>query len=408
MAGPRKHNELRYYEMLGVPPTAGAEAIKRAYRKLAFRYHPDRNPSAQAEETFKQLTEAYEILTGLRKAPKNPEKQHAKPQPKSGTAAKPPPPKPPPPKPEATARKTTTKPPPQPVFAQCVITHKISAQPRYVEFEVVKGFLGRVEIRRVGGVMSPQGARKAALRASLTTWLLGFWGWKSWRRAFSAIIGNISGGTRPAANNARLLYAQARAFEIRGQKDTARAVALQAAAYAGTGPTGDGIRTMMRRLDNNRPVRKLKDEWRSGRGVSAFMQLSPAMVPIFALLWAVSPSEGTITEAVGKQAQSLYHAARARTETLLSGDDTQEPVPATVHYVDTDILNLRSGAGLNFNVVAYLDRFAEVQVMGPAEGLWVPVQSADGQIGYVSAQFLKAGSGAEAKRVWCDINPCDE
>ena len=52
-----------YYEILGVPRTADTEEIKKAYRQLALRYHPDRNSgSKEAEERFKEVTEAYEIL----------------------------------------------------------------------------------------------------------------------------------------------------------------------------------------------------------------------------------------------------------------------------------------------------------------------------------------------------------
>jgi molecular chaperone DnaJ len=53
-----------YYDVLGVPRDATAEAIKRAYRKQALENHPDRNPSdPTAEERFKQATEAYEVLS---------------------------------------------------------------------------------------------------------------------------------------------------------------------------------------------------------------------------------------------------------------------------------------------------------------------------------------------------------
>jgi molecular chaperone DnaJ len=52
-----------YYEILGVERNANEDDIKRAYRKLAVRYHPDKNPGDKsAEESFKEATEAYEIL----------------------------------------------------------------------------------------------------------------------------------------------------------------------------------------------------------------------------------------------------------------------------------------------------------------------------------------------------------
>lgn len=58
-----------YYEILGVQKSAGADEIKGAYRKLALKYHPDRNPSDKkaAEEKFKELSEAYAVLSDPQK-----------------------------------------------------------------------------------------------------------------------------------------------------------------------------------------------------------------------------------------------------------------------------------------------------------------------------------------------------
>ena len=57
-----------YYAVLGVSRTADAASIKKAYRKLAKKYHPDSNVgNAQAEERFKELNEAYDILSDEKK-----------------------------------------------------------------------------------------------------------------------------------------------------------------------------------------------------------------------------------------------------------------------------------------------------------------------------------------------------
>ena len=59
-----------YYQVMGVPRTASQDEIKRAYRKLARKYHPDVSKEKDAEEKFKELQEAHEVL-------KDPEKRAA-------------------------------------------------------------------------------------------------------------------------------------------------------------------------------------------------------------------------------------------------------------------------------------------------------------------------------------------
>ena len=56
-----------FYEVLGLSKSASADEIKKAYRKLALEYHPDRNKSKDASEKFKEVTKAYEVLSDPQK-----------------------------------------------------------------------------------------------------------------------------------------------------------------------------------------------------------------------------------------------------------------------------------------------------------------------------------------------------
>jgi molecular chaperone DnaJ len=59
--------EKDYYEILGVPRDASTEQLKKAFRKLAFQYHPDHNQDPEAGERFKEVNEAYEVLCDAEK-----------------------------------------------------------------------------------------------------------------------------------------------------------------------------------------------------------------------------------------------------------------------------------------------------------------------------------------------------
>ena len=74
-----------YYEVLGVGKSAEKNEIKKAYRKVAMKYHPDKNPDDKAaEEKFKEAAEAYEILSDADKKARYDRYGHAGVDPQAG------------------------------------------------------------------------------------------------------------------------------------------------------------------------------------------------------------------------------------------------------------------------------------------------------------------------------------
>lgn len=68
----------KYYKILGLPTTASENEVRKKFRLLVMKYHPDKNPNVSAQEKFIEITEAYEILSGKKTLPVLPIKNEAR------------------------------------------------------------------------------------------------------------------------------------------------------------------------------------------------------------------------------------------------------------------------------------------------------------------------------------------
>lgn len=69
-----------YHAVLGVSKDADEKEIKKAYRRLALKYHPDRNSSPSAGKRFQEISEAYAVLTGKERPPARPRRRRPAPR----------------------------------------------------------------------------------------------------------------------------------------------------------------------------------------------------------------------------------------------------------------------------------------------------------------------------------------
>lgn len=199
-----KDDPKGYYAVMGLTSISGDEHIKAAYRRRAMDLHPDRNPENNTTQQFQFLNEAYAVLS-------DPASRAEYDQLGSQKAAE---------APEV----------PEPIVCSCC--GKVSAQPRIVVFRSVKSFLVMTFRKPIAGVFCSDCAQKQSLKASATSWLLGWWGFP-WGPIYTiqALVTNMFGGSHPPLDNAKMLGYQAYYFYATGRPDLAQSLAESAIKY---------------------------------------------------------------------------------------------------------------------------------------------------------------------------------
>lgn len=374
-----------YYAALGLTPKADAEAIKVAFRKKAKDLHPDRNPAADAGKRFNDLNEAYQTLS-------DPSKRTA-----YDKLA-------PPPKPEASPSKQSKKtksrvhtPPDTALsseFVACSTCGKVTAQPRYVVFEEVRGRVFKTLRTPIHGVFCNPCAERHALRATFVTWMQGWWAIPFGPIfTIAALVRNLFGGIKPKEANAKLLLQQTHAFLKKGDYEIARAVADQAQKYVHDAPSSRILNGLMVSL-SNRPARKLKNKWPLF-GRIFFVQSLPLAAAVLLIISAVILVPVFTHDAPAVAAKPPPVSVQRITVT-----------PETLHHVAGDQVSLREGPARTHSILDQLARFSTVQTLDtPRPGdAWVRVIAPQGLIGYIHTDFLGNGPGWKARNQWCIEN----
>ncbi len=390
-----------YYIALGINEDADGDAIKAAYRSKAKRLHPDFNPSPIAAKQFHRLHEAYETLSDpdkrasydrpWRNAPPKPDfngsQSHARRQDsrRDAPAEKP--------KERPQEAKAEPKPHPtasageQPATCKC---GRITAQPRYLIFDLVWGRLNKVQRRGISGIYCRSCADRTALRASLLTWIAGWWAWPNGpKETVKALLTNIRGGRKPPERNARLLMRQARAFRLRGKMELARNAAEQAIAFAVTPHLRHEVDSLLLSLSSH-PARPLRDRW-AKPGWSATAQLLPlallvGAISMSATLLAPVSLTALVKDILEPDAPPILSLTHLPAPTSV----TPQAVPTgRVYSVAAKQANLRTGPGDNYQLLAVLNQGTLVLVTeADPSGKWLRVATPDGASGFMDVNQL--------------------
>ena len=351
-----------YYAILGLAPGADLGAIKSAYRTRVKTVHPDRNASKRAREEFQRVIEAYEVLKDVvRRAEYDTTGQECTDDDDASVAGAP---------------------------IACSACGALTAQPRYVAYHLVRSYLVWAKTSRLEGIFCRACADRAAVKASVITWLWGWWSIPGILLTPLALVRNLLGGSKPRHENARVLIRQGRAFLGRGELELARSLGLQARRFAHMPDDRARVEDLLHATRDVSDNRRLKTRWKLGGGVFLAQALPllalPVTVAVFVLI-ATRPWDQPVST---------------------SGNIAMQPARSgEIRHVAIDGLKVRMAPLAGAPVLTLLDRFTTVEVTAdPADPEWVKVRTPAGLDGYVETRSLYAGSGARFKTQWCAEN----
>ena len=243
------------YRALGVMPTADQEEIKNAYRRLAKETHPDTSSDASAFQ-FHKVYNAYKILSDSKARERYDRRFTRDDEDYSWLGIDP---------------------------VHCDRCRQVTAQPRKLEFERIYSAVFASFRRPVSGIYCRRCAQNEAVKSSVFTAVLGWWGIPlAPFFTLRAITRNAFGGRRDMAAEEQLLWQNSRAFAAQGNRKLSYALARML-VNAGDETIAEGARELVEDLEargaNPRKI-KLKDPWRI-KPLTAMTHLSlAAILPI--------------------------------------------------------------------------------------------------------------------------------
>jgi len=268
------HDPEGLYKALEVPPSATAEEIKSAYRKLAKETHPDTSENASSEK-FHRISAAYEILSDPNQRAEYDSSAYQ-------TSAQ-----------EAKTRII------DPIC--CSRCEQVTAQPRYVVFFRVYSFIVFTTRRPVQGIFCASCAKKEGLKSSIITLLAGWWG-APWGPIYSigSILSNGFGGKHERSADESMIWYNSLAFLSRGNLKLSYALAKQSTRTLNKDIARDAteLAAQLEMAGVDPRQAKLKNPWRTsplygaGHFLMAFALPGALALSIFASSQGIGTNTG--------------------------------------------------------------------------------------------------------------------